>query len=150
MLLSTMAIAAQVPFWGSLQTAFEAIDLDESGAISFEEFKKCVLTWMWESKKHPKTSCWTYSLGGHESKNCLKSILDWLQSIHGVGSAHFATCLGVAATHFDGPVQEIFMFIEPRQNNVASDAVVFKELKVYQQVTWSSSLHAILAYVCGL
>lgn len=52
MLLSTMAIAAQVPFWGSLQTAFEAIDLDESGAISFEEFKKCVLTWMWESKKN--------------------------------------------------------------------------------------------------
>jgi hypothetical protein len=26
---------------GSLQNAFEAIDLDESGAISFEEFKKC-------------------------------------------------------------------------------------------------------------
>jgi len=46
-------------FYGSLQTAFEAIDLDESGAISFEEFKKCV-----------------------------------------------------AATHFDGPVQEIFMFID--------------------------------------
>ena len=33
---------------GSLQNAFEAIDLDESGAISFEEFKKCgwtALTW---------------------------------------------------------------------------------------------------------
>ena len=27
--------------WGSLQKAFEAIDLDESGAISFDEFKKC-------------------------------------------------------------------------------------------------------------
>ena len=26
---------------GSLRNAFEAIDLDESGAISFEEFKKC-------------------------------------------------------------------------------------------------------------
>lgn len=46
-------------FYGSLQQAFEAIDLDESGAISFEEFKKCV-----------------------------------------------------QATHFDGPVQEIFMFID--------------------------------------
>lgn len=29
-------------FYGSLTKAFEAIDQDESGAISFEEFRKCV------------------------------------------------------------------------------------------------------------
>ena len=52
-----MAIAAHIPFWGSLQNAFEAIDLDESGAISFEEFQKCTSTWMWENQKFPKTSC---------------------------------------------------------------------------------------------
>ncbi|CAE7490451.1 unnamed protein product [Symbiodinium sp. KB8] len=46
-------------FYGSLTKAFEAIDQDESGAISFEEFRKCV-----------------------------------------------------EATQFDGPVTEIFMFVD--------------------------------------
>ncbi|CAE7478397.1 CML34 [Symbiodinium natans] len=46
-------------FYGSLTKAFEAIDVDESGAISFDEFRKCV-----------------------------------------------------EATQFDGPVMEIFMFVD--------------------------------------
>ncbi|CAJ1340418.1 unnamed protein product, partial [Effrenium voratum] len=51
-------------FYGSLQKAFEAIDVDESGAISFQEFRKCV-----------------------------------------------------EATHFDGPINEIFMFLDLNSDN---------------------------------
>lgn len=64
-------------YYGSLQNAFEAIDLDESGAISFEEFKKCV-----------------------------------------------------EATHFDGPVQEIFMFID-LNGDAEIDGPEFFELENY-------------------